>query len=144
MLYHFKVHKDERGGYWAECVELDGCQTQGDTLDELKANMQEALDVYLSEPRESDVVFPLPKKVPARKNLVEVEATPRVAFAYLLRRERLKQRLTQKQVAARMGFKSLFAYQKLEAPKSANPGLDTLKKINEALPGFPFSRIFSR
>src|ERR1044072_6950595 len=144
MFYHFKIHKDPRGGFWAECVELEGCQTQGETMEELRANMPEALDVYLSEPRDSDVVFPLPKKMAARKNIEEAEATPRVAFAYLLRRERLKRHLTQKQVAEKMGYKSLYAYQKLQAAKSANPGLDTLRKIREVLPDFPFYRIFSR
>jgi antitoxin HicB len=142
MLYHFRVHKDSRGGYWAECVELDGCQTQGETMEELKGNMVEALDVYLAEPRDSNVVFPLPKKMAVRKNIVEVAALPRTAFAYLLRRERLKRHLTQKQVAQKMGYKSLFAYQKLEAPRSANPGLDTIEKIKEVLPEFPFNRIF--
>ena len=33
MEYHFKIHK-EKNGYWAECIELSGCNTQGDTLEE--------------------------------------------------------------------------------------------------------------
>jgi len=42
MYYHFKIHK-EPDGYWAECIELEGCVTQGDSLDELQKNMEEAL-----------------------------------------------------------------------------------------------------
>ena len=34
MKYHFKIHK-EKGGFWAECLELVGCSTQADTKDEL-------------------------------------------------------------------------------------------------------------
>jgi len=48
MWYHFEVHKDKIG-YWAECVELSGCYTQGDSKQELYANIQEALDLYLDK-----------------------------------------------------------------------------------------------
>jgi hypothetical protein len=34
MKYHFKVHK-EMSGFWAECLELNGCITQADTQKEL-------------------------------------------------------------------------------------------------------------
>ena len=42
------VHKAEEGGYWAEVPSLPGCLTQGETLDELKANLREAIDLWLS------------------------------------------------------------------------------------------------
>ena len=38
------VHKAEEGGYWAEVPALPGCATQGQTLAEVKANLQEAID----------------------------------------------------------------------------------------------------
>ena len=34
-------------GYYAWCPELPGCQTQGDTLEEVLANAREAVDLYL-------------------------------------------------------------------------------------------------
>lgn len=39
------VHKCEEGetGYWAEVTEMPGCVSQGETLDELRANIQEAM-----------------------------------------------------------------------------------------------------
>lgn len=49
MQYHFKIH-EEKSGYWAECIELKGCNTEGETLDELHKNIQEVLGLYLSEP----------------------------------------------------------------------------------------------
>ena len=67
MFYHFKIHKDGRGGMWAECLELDGCRAQGDSTKELEKNMKEALDLFLSEPLDSDLVFPLPKKKQVKK-----------------------------------------------------------------------------
>ena len=41
------IEKDENG-YYAYCPQLEGCQTQGDFLEEIKANIQEAIELYLS------------------------------------------------------------------------------------------------
>jgi len=41
------VHKAEEGGFWAEVPALPGCRTQGDTMDELKVNLREAVELYL-------------------------------------------------------------------------------------------------
>jgi predicted RNase H-like HicB family nuclease len=47
------IHDAEEGGYWAEVLELPGCASQGETLDELKENIIDAieacLDVYLAD-----------------------------------------------------------------------------------------------
>ena len=40
------IEKDDAGCY-AYCPELDGCQTQGDTLEEVMANIREAVALYL-------------------------------------------------------------------------------------------------
>ena len=40
------IEKDERG-YYAYSPQLDGCQTQGDTLEEVLSNIQEAVELYL-------------------------------------------------------------------------------------------------
>ena len=42
------VHKAEEGGYWAEVPSLPGCLTQAETLDELKANLHGAIELWLS------------------------------------------------------------------------------------------------
>ena len=34
-------------GYYAFAPELDGCQTQGDSLDDVLANIREAIELYL-------------------------------------------------------------------------------------------------
>lgn len=43
------VHDAEKGetGYWAQAVELPGCCTQGETLDELRVNVQDAIACML-------------------------------------------------------------------------------------------------
>lgn len=38
------VHIAEEGGYWAEVVNMPGCITEGDTLEELEINLQEAIE----------------------------------------------------------------------------------------------------
>jgi predicted RNase H-like HicB family nuclease len=41
------VIEHDENGYYAWCPELPGCQTQGDTLDEIMANAREAVGAYL-------------------------------------------------------------------------------------------------
>ena len=41
------VIEKDRHGYYAYCPELKGCQSQGDTVEEAKANIQEAIELYL-------------------------------------------------------------------------------------------------
>jgi predicted RNase H-like HicB family nuclease len=49
------VHEAEEGGYWAEVPAIPGCATQGETMEELMRNLQEAIEGCLSvdvaEPR---------------------------------------------------------------------------------------------
>jgi len=47
MKYTIVIHEDVNGGYWAEVPALPGCISQGETLEELKANMHEAIEGYL-------------------------------------------------------------------------------------------------
>ena len=42
------VHPAEEGGFWAEVPALPGCVTQGETMDELRANLREAIELWLS------------------------------------------------------------------------------------------------
>jgi len=39
------IEKDEYG-YYAFCPELEGCQTQGDSLEDVTANIKEAIELY--------------------------------------------------------------------------------------------------
>jgi predicted RNase H-like HicB family nuclease len=40
------IEKDS-DGYYAYCPELEGCQSQGETLEEAQANIQQAIELYL-------------------------------------------------------------------------------------------------
>lgn len=42
------IHPAEEGGYWAEVPALPGCITEGDNLDEVMKNLQDAIEGWLS------------------------------------------------------------------------------------------------
>jgi predicted RNase H-like HicB family nuclease len=56
--YAIVIHEDPDGGFWAEVPALPGCYSQGETVDELKHNIREAisgaLEVLKEEGREPD------------------------------------------------------------------------------------------
>jgi predicted RNase H-like HicB family nuclease len=41
------VHPAEEGGYWAEVPALPGCITEGDTMEEVMANLKDAIEGWL-------------------------------------------------------------------------------------------------
>lgn len=142
MIYHFKLHK-EKQGYWAECVEMPNCSTQGDTLEEIEQNAHEALNLLLDEPENSKVIFPLPSsKLKGGKDMLEIKVDPSIAFAFLMRRTRLMLGLTQHEMKDLLQFKTLYSYQKLEKAKYANPTLKSLEHIKNCIPDFPFNLLF--
>ena len=57
MLYKVNVviEKDEHG-YYAYCPELEGCQTQGDTLEEASDNIKKAIELYLETLSEDEII----------------------------------------------------------------------------------------
>ncbi|MDR4652316.1 MAG: type II toxin-antitoxin system HicB family antitoxin [Nitrosomonas sp.] len=38
------------GGYWAVCPEVPGANGQGETIDEAKNNLKEAIELILEDP----------------------------------------------------------------------------------------------
>lgn len=50
------IEKDD-DGYYAYSPELKGCQSQGDTLEKVKANIKETVELYL------ETLFDLEKKL---------------------------------------------------------------------------------
>lgn len=45
------VHEAEEGGFWGEAPALPGCASQGETLEELMANMREAIEGWMAADR---------------------------------------------------------------------------------------------
>jgi antitoxin HicB len=133
MNYHFKIHK-ESDGFWAQCIELEGCITQADDLKELHANMQEALNLYIEEAADSDDLASLPNSsVKITKSVVEVPVDPQVAFSFLVRFYRIKHGMTQQAAAKKLGFPNIYSYQRLETRK-CNPRLETIALLKKLFP----------
>lgn len=65
MKVRVVIHAADEGGYWAEIPALPGCFTQGDTLDEVRERVREAVACHLD--------VPLPDPLPAGANVQEVE-----------------------------------------------------------------------
>ena len=141
MKYHFKVHGGE-AGYWAECLELAGCASEGETIEELKDNLSEALNGILDEPAGSNMVFPMPdEKHMNADNVIEVSVEPTIAFSLLVRQTRIAHRMSQTEAQEAMGFKSRNSYARLE--RRANPSLDTIVKVKKVFPDIPIEECFA-
>ncbi len=139
MRYHFKIHK-EKDGFWAECIELSGCITEGDSKEELFENMKDALNTYLEEPEDSQYLASLPKKsIKLSRSVVEVPVDPSVAFAFSVRRNRIAHGLTQKAAAESLGMKDVNSFQRLE--RRGNPTLETIVKLVFLFPSLSVDKI---
>lgn len=56
------IEKDE-DGYYAYCPQLKGCQTQGDSIEEIKSNIQEAVELYISTLSDAEKKLLLTKEI---------------------------------------------------------------------------------
>jgi predicted RNase H-like HicB family nuclease len=51
------IHKAEEGGFWGEVPALPGCFTQCETVEELRANLKDAIRLWLEagEPEKTEI-----------------------------------------------------------------------------------------
>ncbi len=56
------IEKDEHG-YYAYCPELEGCQSQGDTFEEVMADIKEAIELYVETLSEQEIKESLSKEI---------------------------------------------------------------------------------
>ena len=63
MSYKFNIlfQKDEHG-YFAFCPDLKGCHSQGDTFEEAKENIREAIELYIETMSDEEIDDLLPSK----------------------------------------------------------------------------------
>jgi antitoxin HicB len=124
-----KITYSETDNYWY--VEAPGfyrgIMTDGETLEEAKAMAAEAVSALLESYLEHGDKFVFPKSG-ASKDWHDIEIDPGLAFALWLRNARTSRNMTLAEAADQMGVKYQ-VYQKLENPRTANPTLKTLKKL---------------
>ncbi len=66
LPYNFIIQpiNDESGSYfYARVLELDGCQSTGDTFDEAYRNILEAMEGYIETKLENGFAVPMPQSV---------------------------------------------------------------------------------
>jgi predicted RNase H-like HicB family nuclease len=56
------IEQAPEGGYWAICPEVPGANGQGETIEEAKNNLREAIELIL-EDRRQDILRGLPEDV---------------------------------------------------------------------------------
>ena len=71
MKFHIIVYEELEGGFSVEVPALPGCFTEGDTMEELLANVNEAITGYL-EAREQIEGVPLPNQYQKSAQIIEV------------------------------------------------------------------------
>ena len=57
------IIEQDKDGYFAYVPELKGCQTQGDSMEEVMKHIKEAIDLYLSTLRPAEVKRLMKKRV---------------------------------------------------------------------------------
>ena len=57
------VFTEDEHGYYVYCPELPGCKSQGDSFEGAKANIREALDLYLSTMSSEEIAESLNKEI---------------------------------------------------------------------------------
>jgi len=56
------IETSPEGGYWAICPEIPGANGQGETVEETKTSLRQAIELIL-EDRRADILRGLPKDV---------------------------------------------------------------------------------
>ena len=114
--------------WYAESPGLyEGYMTYGNTLEETKAMAAEAVSGLLESYLEHGDKFSI-SGGGASGDWFDIEIEPGLAFALWLRNTRISNDMTLAEVAEKMGVKYQ-VYQKLENPRTSNPTLKTLKKL---------------
>ncbi len=67
-LDYLIIIEPTKTGFSAYCPDLPGCISVGDTVEQTRENMQEAIELYIEELIESGENIPLPGKLKDRIN----------------------------------------------------------------------------
>jgi predicted RNase H-like HicB family nuclease len=63
MKYVYVIEKANDGSYSAYVPDLPGCTTCGDSIDEVKTNIKDAVNLYVDSLRENNEPVPQPTSV---------------------------------------------------------------------------------
>ncbi len=78
MSFTARVYRDRgAGGYYARVSELPGCWTEGETLEELRANLAEAIQGWIESVAKDAPPVRSPRMGPAQRT-IRVEIVPAI------------------------------------------------------------------
>lgn len=77
FIYPAVIHEDA-DGMWAEFLDLEGCTTYGDTMEEILSGAAEAMELYVLGMMEDGVQPPMPT------DIKEIKRLDKNAFATLI------------------------------------------------------------
>ena len=123
MTYNCVIDKVDNW-FIASFPDMPNIQTSGETEEEALKMAQEALDRTLTVSLEKDLPIPEAKSHEG----IEIEVSPKVAFAINLRKVRANQ--TKKEAAAMLGM-TYQQYQRLENPYKTNPTLEMMFRLQK-------------
>ena len=131
MKYFAHIKKQKTEEYLVSFPELEGCFTEGETLETAKKNASEALNGWPASNCDRKLNIPDPKPRKGR-NYYPINVELQVGLPIILRKKRKMKHFSQGQVAKKLGITQQ-AYAKLEIPAKTNPSLSTLEKLLKAL-----------
>ena len=107
----------------------EGIMTYGETLEHAQEMAYEAVSGLIETYIEHNIAFSIPPIID-EPDYYAISLEPCLAFVIWLRNRRKSHNMTLAEVAEKMGVKYQ-VYQKLENPRTANPTLKTLRKIEQ-------------
>ena len=131
MKYFAQITQQKDKSYLVDFPELEGCFTEGKTLIEAKKNASEALNGWLASCCDRNLKIPYPKQRRG-KSFYPIMVDLQVSLAIVLRKNRKQKKLSQTQIAKKLGITQQ-TYAKLEAALKTSLSLTALQKLSEAL-----------
>jgi len=124
------THSEQDNCWYVEAPGFyDGVLTDGTSLEHAKEMAAEAICGLVETYLEHNVPFSIPP-ASSEPNFHPIHLDPVLSFVLWLRSQRKARNMTLADVAERMGVKYQ-VYQKLENPRTSNPTLKTICKIEK-------------
>ena len=130
IQYQAKIQKEDKA-YAVVFPDLPGCCSMGHSLKEAKQMAIDALSLYLEGAKPSHGKWPQPKQRKG-KNYYWIQPRLNVSIAFLIKAARVRHKLTQAELAKRMGMTAQ-QIQKLETPGRSNPTIKILSRLSSVL-----------
>ncbi len=129
LKYPARFEREDDGGYFVRFLDLPGCVTEGETLEEAKTMAKEALTGWLESVYSRELHIPDATKA-MEDDVHYISPEPEIAIPIMIRKLRTDQGLSQKQIAEAIGIKYQ-TYQRFENPNTFNATIKNLKRISK-------------